>query len=359
MSENLYQRNGIWWARFKVAGVEYRRSLRTRVRSATAKRLKAVRKQIEDEAHFGILAPMSWPAAVVGWNENGTSTLGAATVKRYKVSLKQMRPFLDHMMVHEIDGTVLKDIVKARRAQFVSIATIRRDLTAVSSVLDNAADEEWIDENPVLPFLHRRRKKNSLREKHEPIVLPDEPSIAMMLEVSPTRFADAQEFARETGMRQEEIFSLGHNMLNARDGIITMVGKGRKLRVIPYTAKAQAIVARQPQFIGSNFVFWHDEGKRWRSPGSRFTDIRRRVLRKAQKAAHFTPYRFHDLRHLFAVEYLRSQKGSIYDLKELLGHASIKTTERYLEYLTPEEKKFAMHGAAQNGAQKQRSGGSK
>lgn len=359
MSENLYQRNGIWWARFKIAGVEYRRSLRTRVRSATAKRLKAVRKQIEDEAHFGILAPMSWPAAVVGWNEHGTGSLGEATVKRYKVSLKQMRPFLDHVMVHEIDGAVLKDIVKARRAQFVSIATIRRDLTAVSSVLDNAADEEWIEGNPVLPFLHKRRKKGSLREKHEPIVLPDEPSMAAMLAASPARFADAQEFARETGMRQEEIFSLAHPMLNARDGIITMVGKGRKLRVIPYTPAAQRIVARQPQFIGANFVFWHSEGERWKSPGSRFTDIRRRVMKAAQKAAHFTPFRFHDYRHLFAVEYLRHRRGSIYDLKELLGHASIKTTERYLEYLTPEEKKFAMHGAAQKTAQKQRSGGAK
>lgn len=360
MSDNLYQRNGIWWARFKIAGVEYRRSLRTRVRSATAQRLKAIRKEIEDEAHFGILAPTSWPAAVVSWNTDGTGGLSASTVKRYLVSLKQMRPLLDGKLVHEIDNALLKQIVKVRKAAFVTIATIRRDLTAISSVLDHAADEDWIEANPVLAFLHKRRKKGGLREKHEPIVLPEAGSIAMMLAASPARFADAQEFAREVGMRQEEIFGLERQQLSARDGTITMVGKGRKLRVIPYTARAQEIVDRQPTYLGSRYVFWHSDGERWKSPGSRFTDIRRRVAKcAAQTGAQFTPYRFHDLRHLFAVEYLRGQKGSIYDLKELLGHKSIKTTERYLEYLTPEEKKIAMHGVAQNGAQKQRSGEAK
>jgi integrase/recombinase XerD len=42
------------------------------------------------------------------------------------------------------------------------------------------------------------------------------------------------------------------------------------------------------------------------------------------------------LRHLHAVEWLRSGR-SIYELQHRLGHSSIKTTEMYLKYLTPEE----------------------
>jgi len=48
------------------------------------------------------------------------------------------------------------------------------------------------------------------------------------------------------------------------------------------------------------------------------------------------PFRFHDLRHWFSVNYLR-RGGSIYTLSQILGHSSVKVTEIYLQFLTPEE----------------------
>jgi integrase/recombinase XerD len=64
------------------------------------------------------------------------------------------------------------------------------------------------------------------------------------------------------------------------------------------------------------------------------------VARKAAQAGDgFRGFRFHDLRHLYAVEYLKAGRGSLYDLQQLLGHASVKTTEIYLAFLTPEQKK--------------------
>jgi integrase/recombinase XerD len=136
---------------------------------------------------------------------------------------------------------------------------------------------------------------------------------------------------------------------------ITIYGKRNRLRVIPYTRRAQKIAERQPRHIKSQFVFYHGEGERWKSPASRFGDIRRRVARKAAQAGGgFRGFRFHDLRHLYAVEYLKAGRGSLYDLQQLLGHASVKTTEIYLAFLTPEQKKIAMHGVAQKRAQQQR-----
>jgi len=41
------------------------------------------------------------------------------------------------------------------------------------------------------------------------------------------------------------------------------------------------------------------------------------------------------------VEWLQSGR-SIYDLQQRMGHSSIKVTEGYLEFLTPEEKRKAM-----------------
>lgn len=345
MPKNLFQRNGIYWARFKVAGQEYRESLRTRVERQAEKLVAKRIEEVTAGVFFGEKGPTSWQAAVVSWHQHATTDLGDKTLLRYKTSLKQLRPFLDGKNMHQIDLDVVKEVVKARRRSHATTATIRRDLTAMSSVIEHAIDEGWMLNNHTLAV---RRK---LKEKRDPIVLPQEGSMAMMLAASPKRFADAQEFARETGMRQEEIFGLTWPQVNAKAATITMVGKGNKLRVIPLSRKAKQITTRQPQFLGAPWVFYHGEGERWTSPGSRFTDVRRRVARKAaQDGTAFEPFRFHDLRHLFAVEYLQAKRGSLYDLKELLGHASIKTTEEYLDFLTPEQKKAAMHGVSQKKA---------
>ena len=51
-------------------------------------------------------------------------------------------------------------------------------------------------------------------------------------------------------------------------------------------------------------------------------------------------FRFHDLRHWHAVQWLKDGR-SIYDLQHRLGHTSIKTTEMYCEYLTSDEQRVA------------------
>jgi integrase/recombinase XerD len=345
---NLYKRGDTWWARFKVAGVEYRRSLRTAVRTEAERRLKALKKDVENEALFGLAPPQTWQAVVLSWNTHATGDLSPKTLKRYLTSLKQVRPWLDGLEIRRVDIAKLREVVKGRRVAGASTATIKRDLTAISGVIDHAIEEGWTDENPTLTLRHRR-----MREKRDPIVLPDEEEIALVKAAAPQRFADAMDFARETGMREDEIFGLKRKQLGTDS--ITIYGKRNRLRVIPYTRRARKIVERQPAYIGSQYVFWHSAGERWKSPASRFGDIRRRV---ARKAAHgFRGFRFHDLRHLYAVEYLKAGRGSLYDLQRLLGHASVKTTEIYLAFLTPEQAKAAMHGVAQKAAQKQRFAG--
>jgi site-specific recombinase XerD len=49
---------------------------------------------------------------------------------------------------------------------------------------------------------------------------------------------------------------------------------------------------------------------------------------KARKAANIDTVRMHDLRHSFASALVNSGM-TLYDVKEILGHTNIKTTERY------------------------------
>jgi integrase/recombinase XerD len=352
MPKGIYTRNGIYWARFKVRGIEYRESLRTRSLAVAERRLKAAREAVEDRAFYGASEAVTWPQAVVAWDawikRQGKRS---GTIKRYLVSIIQLRPWLDDKDVQRIDQDTVRELVRGRARQGASNATIRRDLSAMASVLDAAMDEGWIKENPAHSFDRRR-----LQEKRDPIVLPDSDSIAAVVALG-SRFVEMAAFARLTGMREEEIASLRHDQVDkARMSISLTITKGRRAREVPICAEALAILEKQPRFLKSPFVFWRGQGERFKNVGSQFYATVGRVAQKAaQQGREFRRFRFHDLRHLFAVEFLREGRGSIYELQQRLGHASIKTTEDYLQYLTPEEKQAAIHGVAQEAAQNQRS----
>lgn len=367
MPKNVYLRTGIYWARFKVDGVEYRESLRTRSLKVAERRLKALKDGIEDRARFGIAGPASWEAAVVAWaaameQEIRARTKSPKTTDRYKTSLSECRHWLEGREVHEIDIDCLRVMVKARQAAHVTNATIRRDLTAIASVLDVAIDEGWIDGEQNAARSYPRKR---LQERRDPIVLPTEESIRLTIGTRHTRFGDMMLFARETGMREEEIASLEHSMVDAIGRHATIVGKRNRMRTISLSRHAIEIIQRQPRFLKCPFVFWHadtdKDGKpiaqRYRNVASNFGDYTERAEARAHKAGlEYRRFRFHDLRHLFAVEYLREGRGGIYDLQRELGHGSVKTTEIYLDFLTPDQASAALIGVAQKAAHKRRSG---
>ncbi len=313
--------------------------------------MKARKEEIEDQAYYGASEAVTWPQAVVAWDawikRQGKRP---GTIKRYLVSLTQLRPWLDAMDVQRIDQDTVRTIVRGRSKDGASNATIRRDLSAMASVLDAAIDEGWIKENPAHSFDRRR-----LSERRDPIVLPDPAHVREVLALG-SRFVDMAALAWATGMREEEIASLRHDQVDRNRMAISLTHtKGRRAREVPITSAALTIIAQQPQYLRSPFVFWRGEGERFKHVGAQFYATVARVARKAAQASQpFRRFRFHDLRHLFAVEALREGRLSLYALQQVLGHTSVKTTEGYLDHLTPEEKQVAIQGVAQNAARDER-----
>lgn len=133
-----------------------------------ARRLRDARlKVIEAQARHGAV---EWPKAVITWAEHMRGQIAPATFTRYLQSLKLCEQYLLGRMVGEIDGAIIRGLVAARR-RIVGIATVRRDLTAVSRVLAYAQAAGWREGNPALDAIRL------LRERRDPIVLPDEGSI--------------------------------------------------------------------------------------------------------------------------------------------------------------------------------------
>lgn len=340
MPSNLYKRGTTWWARVQVQGKDHRRSLRTSSRAEAVKRLRAF---MEEAGHqrFYDEERRTWKTAVAEWGMHGTAGIKPGTLKRYQVSLRQLRPYLENLYVDEIGRKKIAEI--ARRA-VVSNATRRRDLTAVSVVLRFTVAQGWRDDNPA-----RDWDRSVISERRDPIVLPDRADIDLVVSLAPGNFAGLIRLAQHTGMRQNEIVTLERRQVRlAARRLDLWKSKTNRPRTLWLDDSAVGTLDGTLPSMACTFVFWHPDDEDGAAPyanvSSRFRQIVLRARNLAEKEKRtFRPFRFHDLRHWYAVDYLRGG-GNIYDLQKQLGHKSIKTTEMYLDYLDAGEQRQAKFG---------------
>lgn len=208
----------------------------------------------------------------------------------------------------------------------------------------------WREDNPAAQW-----DRSAVKERRDPFVLMPREHIEAMVEAAPGNFAHLIRFAEATGMREEEIASLEWSQIRGRTIDLTRT-KTNRARAVPLNDRALSILGDLPRHLRCPYVFWHEardeneEPTRYHNVSSRFGAIRARVnrdrakqnedLREGEKLS-LISFRFHDLRHLFAIDFLREGRGSIYQLQKILGHTSVKTTEGYLDHLTPDEAEAA------------------
>ncbi len=134
-----------------------------------------------------------------------------------------------------------------------------------------------------------------------------------------------------SGLRIGELTSLKTPALDLKEGMVRVQGKGRKERLIPVGKKACAALAAylevrpqiQAQSGFEDFIFLGKQGKA----------IHPRVIAKRLRAyalklglpKNVTP---HMLRHSFAT-HLMNNGADLRGIQELLGHASLSTTQKY------------------------------
>ncbi len=146
--------------------------------------------------------------------------------------------------------------------------------------------------------------------------------------------------ALNTGMRRGELFNLVVDDVDlepSKMGCIVVRGTASKSgnsRIIPLTNEARMVLKEwmiQAKPIGLVF----------QSPvtGKRFSTIKT-AWQKLTHSAGIDGFRFHDLRHTFASN-LAMKSVDLYVIKELLGHQSIETTQRYA-HLAPDYKTSAI-----------------
>ena len=129
-----------------------------------------------------------------------------------------------------------------------------------------------------------------------------------------------------SGLRLSEVCALKWADLDFAQGLVTVLGKGSKQRIVPVGSHARnALAALREEAAGQpgDFVF---PGRGGAQISSRAVQLR--VKKLAAQRGVYKRVHPHLLRHSFASHVLESS-GDLRGVQELLGHADIATTQIY------------------------------
>lgn len=338
--ENLYPRNGVWYARVTVSGREQRRSLKTRDRREAERRLK---EWLKSRSPYHGTIRHTFAEATELWLAAGQWK--PKTRAGYAKLLNAKGGIVEHfgdLFWDQVDKAELQRFISKRRDAGSGVATINRYLSIISGIANHVKElDGWPEVNPVALLPKKPRK-----EKRQRYIRPPASDIDAYFARMKGTFGDLCRTALESGARKDELVFLHRDhAMNGRGTFLDT--KSGIPRTITWTPLARSIIERQPRLNSSPYVFNTRNG----TPYRRVTEMWREVVARAQKMAqrtgrNLTPMRFHDLRHEYAIRYLENG-GSIYTLQKLLGHSTIGQTEWYLAYLTPEQQEIAKSGSAQ------------
>jgi len=135
------------------------------------------------------------------------------------------------------------------------------------------------------------------------------------------------ELLYSSGLRVSELVGLSLNQLDSDLGIVRVMGKGRKERIVPVGGKAidalKSYLEGRGGSAGENPVFINSSGGRLTA-----RTVGRLVKKYTRHSGIFRKVSPHSLRHTFAT-HLLDAGADIREIQEMLGHSSLSTTQRY------------------------------
>ena len=262
----------------------------------------------------------------------------AKTISAYRADLKEFSEFLTEHLGVEPDVRALAALRQADLRAWLahaasaglSNASRARHLSAVRSLFRFLARHHGVT-NPAPGLLGTPRAR-------APIPRALSPERAMAVAAEATQSDDARWQARDmalftllygAGLRIAEALALDVRDVDVQCGAtgpLRVMGKGGKQRLVPVLPAVRAAlqdwVAVHP---GGAALFVGEKGGRLNS------GVAQRIMRVYRQgegmSSHATP---HALRHSFAT-HLLAGGADLRSIQELLGHASLSTTQRYTD----------------------------
>lgn len=255
------------------------------------------------------------------------------TQRTYAALLKKFADWAAKKKVTEwkaIRATNIIDFLQYERGRHLSAESLYLQIAALRAFFRYAESEKILSGNPAenisLPRRWHRLPKSLTSEEIDKLLKPP-------VHGTPSDLCDhaVLELAYASGLRLAELRNVRLEQLHLESGFITIIGKGNKERVVPLGRKASDALERylesgRPKLVTRRSpanIFLTKRGTPFAAV-TLWLRIKKRV-RVAGIARNITP---HMLRHSFATHLLENG-ADLRVIQELLGHASINTTEIY------------------------------
>lgn len=271
------------------------------------------------------------------------------TVRAYLREVRALREFLAESTGSDPEGgggwgaVTPADIRRflSRSQPEAKSSTVARRLSAVRTFFSFLVSMGEVRDNPAAGLAAPRRAMRL------PEFLPVDEMEALLASLpaeSPAAKRDAAilELLYSSGLRVGELVALRMRDVSLESGTVRVTGKGRKVRVVPVGEKAVRALKEyldvRPAAAGGEFrgfidepLFLNRRGAVGRKSGMGISA--RSVARLLAEAMarvpgahrHLSP---HGMRHSFATHLLESG-ADLRAIQEMLGHASLSTTQRY------------------------------
>jgi integrase/recombinase XerC/integrase/recombinase XerD len=282
------------------------------------------------------LVSAAWQAALDAFAEDlRRRAVAAKTSRAYAIDSRQFGRWatLHELTPASVDVRALRRYVAGLTSNGQAPSTIARKLASLRGLLAVQMAQGARTENPAELLSSPKRPQRLPR-----VLKADE--VATLLDripaTTPLELRDRAlfELAYACGLRAEELVSLEIHSVDFDTEIVRVEGKGERTRLVPAGEHALAALERylargRVALDGgeSGALFLSKSGRRLST-----SDVRRRLrtwsrlaLRSAPALADAHP---HALRHSFATHLLEGG-ADLRVIQELLGHASISTTQVY------------------------------
>lgn len=255
------------------------------------------------------------------------------SIEAYRRDLNELQLYLSsNCSIIDItiitDGDIIKYLSYLNHRK-LSTATISRKLTAVRTFYRFMVAEEIITIDPTanITLPHPVKKLPSTLNLEEVEMLLNAPDVS---DIRGLRDRTMLEVLYATGLRVTELVSLTRDNLQLNVGYLRVIGKGNKERIVPIGSHA----IKWLQLYLSNrkdtnpYIFQGKE--KGHLTRAAFWLIIKSCAKKAGIIKSISP---HTLRHSFAT-HLLERGADLRIIQEMLGHASIATTEVYTHVAT-------------------------
>ena len=258
--------------------------------------------------------------------------LSATTRASYRLDLALFETFLQRRKVGfptQVTPLHVREFLQWLRTSR-SPSTVARKLAAVRGLFKFLEGQQVISRSPTA-FIETPRLWRRLPQT---LSVPEIEQLLGSVSAEGLGLRDLAilELLYGTGLRVSELVSLESANMNVEAGFLRCIGKGNKERIVPLGRRATEalvrymnterprLVARHPE---SQTVFVNRRGQRLTR--QRVWQLLRHYAKAGLIAKAIGP---HTLRHSFAT-HLLERGADLRTVQELLGHASVSTTQRY------------------------------